>query len=138
MYLRIDTIEHGLKELCNIKAEVEGYHLGYRIVSDNLKVGISVVVDSCNPIKITRDEWEEIATSLGAAFKNIEIRCSDLAEHKARVEHRTTDIDNLHLPTWEQVISRYYEAWDRDVIVLETSGKPVTQSFSKLLEKLED
>ncbi len=57
VYLRIDTIEQGLRELCAIDAQSEGYRLAYRIASDNLRVGLSVVADSCNPVELTRREW---------------------------------------------------------------------------------
>ncbi len=76
-YLRIDTIEQGLRDLCHFKLEAEGYHLSYRIARDNLKLGISVVADSCNPIELTRFEWNKVAIQSNAEFTNIEIICSD-------------------------------------------------------------
>ncbi len=63
IYLRIDTIEQGLKDLCNIDVEGEGYRLAYKIAMDNLKLNLNVVADSCNPINLTRKEWEQVATS---------------------------------------------------------------------------
>jgi predicted kinase len=60
-YLRIDTIEQGLRDLCGTEVEGEGYRLSYRIAEDNLKIGRSVVADSCNPIELTRTEWEDCA-----------------------------------------------------------------------------
>lgn len=71
LYLRIDTVEQGLRELCNFN-EDEGYKLSYRIASDNLKLGINVVADSCNPITLTRREWETIAEINNAIFIKIE------------------------------------------------------------------
>ncbi|WP_320130074.1 hypothetical protein [uncultured Sphaerochaeta sp.] len=35
-YFRLDTIEHGLREICGIKVEGEGYSLAYRMVKDRL------------------------------------------------------------------------------------------------------
>ena len=61
VYLRIDTIEQALRDLCNFKVEGEGYRLSYRIAKDNLLTGNNVVADSCNPIELTRVEFEEIA-----------------------------------------------------------------------------
>src|SRR5688572_30698345 len=60
-YLRIDTIEQALRDICGINVQGEGYRLAYRIAADNLRLGVSVVADSCNPIELTRDEWEEVA-----------------------------------------------------------------------------
>ena len=50
VYLRIDTIEQGLKDLCRINVEGEGYRLAYRMTADNLQLGNNVVADCCNPI----------------------------------------------------------------------------------------
>lgn len=60
-YLRIDTIEQGLRDLCHFQVEGEGYRLSYRIARDNLLLGNSVVADSCNPIWLTRKEWQQVA-----------------------------------------------------------------------------
>ena len=136
MYMRIDTMEEGLSELCNIKVEAEGYRLSYRVIRDDLKLGISAIADSCNTIKITREEWENVALESGSKFQNIEISCSHIAEHESRVISRNIEIQNAHSPTWEQVKSRYYEQWDREIIKIDTSGKTVAQSFTELSQKL--
>lgn len=81
-YLRIDTIEQELKDLFNIDVQAEGYCLAYKIAIDNLKLGLNVIADSCNPIDITRKEWEIIAQSNNGEIINIEIICSDEKEHK--------------------------------------------------------
>ena len=38
VYLRIDTIEQGLKDLCRINVEGEGYQLAYRMAVNNLQL----------------------------------------------------------------------------------------------------
>ena len=75
-FFRIDTIEQGLRDLCRLDVQGEGYRLAYRLVADNLKSGISAVADSCNPEHFTRKEWEEVANSCGCPFLNIEVVCS--------------------------------------------------------------
>lgn len=37
-YIRIDTVEQGLRDLCNYKVEGEGYRLSYRLARDNLQL----------------------------------------------------------------------------------------------------
>ena len=59
-YLRIDTIEQGLRDICGFAVQGEGYWLSYRIAEDNLRLGIDVVADSCNPIELTRREWQQV------------------------------------------------------------------------------
>src|ERR1043165_8989802 len=82
IYLRIDTIEQALREFCSLNVEGEGYRFLYRVAADNLRLGISVVADSCNPIELTRREWEQIASEAGAQYVNIEGVCSDLQQHR--------------------------------------------------------
>jgi len=136
MYVRIDTVEQGLRDLCNFRVEGEGYRLSYRIIRDNLELGISCISDSCNPIGLTRHEWQEVAESVGAKFVNIETSCSDAYEHEQRVITRKNEVANLTLPDWKQVQNRHYEAWKTDVIKIDTSGKSIEASFAELIEKL--
>lgn len=135
-YLRIDTIEHGLRELLSAKVEGEGYRLAYRIASDNLRVGSSVVADSCNPLALTRREWEQVARDVGANYINIEVVCSDTHEHRHRVETRVTDIPGMKLPSWDEVENHAYESWTAERILVDTAGKSVDESIGALFSEL--
>lgn len=97
-YLRIDTIDQAIRDLCSFEVQGEGYRLAYRVAADNLRLGISVISDSCNPIELTRQEWESVAVDSGAHFINIEIICSDKAQHRQRMETRPNPIPGLELP----------------------------------------
>lgn len=135
-YVRIDTVEQGLRDLCSFKVEGEGYRLSYRIIRDNLELGNSCISDSCNPVELTRHEWQEVAESIGARYVNIEVSCSDSCEHEKRVSARKNEVANLKLPDWQQVQNRHYEAWKTDVIKIDTSGKSIETSFTELIKKL--
>lgn len=135
-YLRIDTIEQSLRDLCSVSVEGEGYQLSYRIAADNLKVGISVVADSCNPIELTRKEWEDVARSNDATPVNIEISCSDKTEHRSRVETREPSVLGLRPPTWPEVEQRQYHEWTKDRIVIDTFGKTADESLDQLCSAL--
>jgi predicted kinase len=132
VHLRIDTIEQAMRDLCRISVEGEGYRLAYRIATDNLRLGLSVVADSCNPIALTRREWEKVARTEGAEWINIEVICSDPAEHRRRVETREPEIPKLELPTWEEVIRRVYHPWDESRITIDTAGRSVEASCAEL------
>ena len=134
VYLRIDTVEQGLRDLCGITVEGEGYRLSYRFAADNLKLGMHVVADSCNPIELTRNEWEQVAEQTGADFVNIETICSDAAEHRSRIESRTSDIPGLKLPTWADVQRREYHSWTHPRMVIDTADNkdPLPQLLSEL------
>ena len=57
---------------------------------------------------------------------------ADAAEHRRRVESRASDIDGLVLPTWQDVLNRTYEPWDREHVVLDTA----TGSVDQLVERI--
>ncbi len=134
-WLRVDTIEQGLRDLCGFEPQGEGYRLAYGIAADNLRVGVSVVADSCNPIELTRREWEAVAAENGVTAVNIEVVCSDREEHRQRVEARASEVAGLKLPTWEDVEAREYHPWTTDHITIDTAGKTAEQSFEELNRK---
>jgi predicted kinase len=123
VYLRIDTVEQGLRDLCGVKVEGEGYRLSYRVAADNLNLGHSVVADSCNPIELTRREWRRVAAGAAAAAVDIEVICSDGAEHRRRVEARKTDVPGLALPDWAAIEAREFHPWTTGRIVVDTAGR---------------
>ena len=136
VHLRIDTIEQALRDLCGIDVEGEGYRLAYRVAADNLRLGFDVIVDSCNPIRLTRDEYEDVARSAGADFRNIEVVCSDEDEHRRRVESRDSDIPGLKLPSWEDVRRREFHPWHKERIVVDTAAKTADESLAELVAAL--
>ena len=136
VYLRIDTVEQGLRDLCNLDVQGEGYRLSYRIASDNLNLAHNVVADSCNPIILTRREWEDVAEKNNSIFVNIQILCSDKEEHKKRVETRSVEILGLKSPTWEDIENREYHSWDRERIIIDTAGRTEKESFEELNHKI--
>lgn len=138
MHLRIDTIEQGLRDLCGVHVEGEGYRLAYRVAADNLQLGLNVVADSCNPLELTRREWEQVATKCSASFVNIEVICSIQLEHQRRVESRNSDIAKLQLPTWRDVQNREYHEWSVDRIVIDTANRTPDESLETLMELLVD
>ncbi len=80
-----------------------------------------MIADSVNPIALTRDAWAEVARGNDARLVEVELVCSNTAEHRRRVEERVADIDNLELPTWKEVVGRDYEPWSRARLVLDTA-----------------
>ena len=134
-YLRIDTIEQGLRDLCSVDVQGEGYRLAYRIATDNLHLGVSVIADSCNPIELTRREWEQVALETRARHVNIEVICSDTQEHRRRVETRMCAVPGMKLPTWSEVENREYDNWTVDRIVVDTS-RSVSDCIDELLSEL--
>jgi predicted kinase len=136
VYLRIDTVEQALRDLCRVKVEGEGYRLSYRLAADNLKLGLSVVADSCNPIELTRREWRRVAEDTGAGAVDIEVICSDRSEHRRRVETRQVDVPGLAPPTWEAVVAREYHPWNTERILIDTAGRGPDRCRKQLIDAL--
>lgn len=133
-YIRIDTVEQGLRDLCDItQIDGKGYQLSYRLAQDNLRLGNIVIADSVNPEDFTRKEWNTVATDIGANFLNVEIFCSDKAEHQFRVENRGPSIPGAKPPTWSEVLNRTFHAWTDERVTLDTAGKTSDESFEELL-----
>ncbi len=135
-HLRIDTIEQALRDVCNLDVEGEGYRIAYRIAADNLGMGTAVVADSCNPIELTRTEWEDVALDTGSRFFHIEVICSDPVEHRRRIESRRADIPGLSLPSWRDVLEREYHPWSRARTTIDTAHRSEQDCLNALLVEL--
>jgi predicted kinase len=136
VYLRVDTVEQALRDF-SFDVQEEGYSLCYRIALDNLRLGLSVVADSCNPIELTRRAWEQVARTANADFVNIEIICSDKSAHKKRAEARTTDVKGLTLPTWEEIEKREYHEWQQGRTIIDTAERTESECFEMLLRAID-
>ena len=138
VYLRIDTIEQAIRASGALRKEIgaAGYLTAYRLAADNLRVGRSVVGDSVNPLKVTRDSWAEIARVAGVPLIEVEVVCSNAEEHRTRVECRRSDIEGHSTPSWRNVIELRYEPWFTPHIILDTAGKTVGESRDELMAKL--
>lgn len=140
-YLRVDTVEQALRDAGTLPAGVgaEGYSVLYRVAADNLALGRPVVADLVNPLAVTRDAWRRVAERAGARLVDVEVVCSDPAEHRRRVEGRAGDVAGLVLPTWADVEARAaeYEAWDRTRVVVDTAGRSPGACLTGLLSALD-
>lgn len=133
-YVRIDTIEQALRDSQPLARPVDdaGYRVAYAITTENLRLGRTVIADSVNPLQVTRDAWRAMADDADAKAIEIEVVCSDVTEHRRRVESRHSDIPGLPLPNWREVCAREYQSWDRDHIVVDTANTSVAQTLSAL------
>lgn len=140
VHLRIDSMEQAIRASGVISRPINdaGYRVAYAVAADNLQIGRTVVADSVNPLHLTRDAWVEVANSVQVGVIEVEVKCSDASEHRRRVETRITDIPGLHLPTWEEVVSREYQPWDREHLVIDTAGQTVAQNVNTIREALRE
>jgi predicted kinase len=96
-----------------------------------------VIGDSVNALPVTRAAWKAVANRTYAWLFEIEVVCTDMEEHRRRVETRASDIPGHKLPTWEQVQSREYEPWSEVDLVIDTGTNTVEESVSITVDALE-
>jgi predicted kinase len=133
VYLRIDTIERAIAAGDEtIPIGDEGYRVAYALAEDNLRLGLTVIGDSVNPLQITRNAWRGAAKRAAVRAVEIEVICSDQLEHRRRIETRAVDVP----VTWDEVVARHYEAWVGNHITVDTAGQDIAQTFAALLREL--
>jgi predicted kinase len=137
--VRIDSIEQSIRNSGVLKASVDdaGYRAGYAVAEDNLRLGLLVVADSVNPLAITRAAWRSVAQRGGTRSLDVEIVCTDLIEHRRRVEGRVPDLPGHRLPTWDEAIGRHYEPWDGDRIVIDTAAVGVEEAAATVFSHVD-
>lgn len=129
-YLRIDTVEETMAD-AGVETGALGYTIAYALALDNLAAGNAVVADSVNAIEITRVAWRDVAIKAGVGALEIEIICSDPAEHKRRVEARL--VGGKTGPNWTDVCTRTCEGWSRPVHRIDTAGRAEEESLRDIL-----
>lgn len=138
IHLRVDTIEQVLRESAGPQSMNDtGYRVAYAIAEENLRIGNAVIADSVNPLTVTCDAWLEVANRAGVPLLEVEFKCSDVAEHRKRIENRISDIFGLRLPAWEEVVTREYQKWERPHMVIDTAFYSRQESARLVRERLE-
>jgi len=123
VYLRVDAIEQAIR-LAGVPAGdigPAGYLAANALAASNLVNGLAVVADCVNPVRESREGWRATAARAQTRIIEIEIVCSDPAEHRRRVETRESDVDALVLPTWHEVLERDYAPWEEPHLVVDTA-----------------
>jgi predicted kinase/plasmid stabilization system protein ParE len=130
VHIRIDSIEQAILDsgMGGSPPTDVGYRVGYAVAADNLRVGRTVIADSVNPLAISRDAWLEVASRVQVRAIEIEVVCSDANEHRRRLETRITDFPGSRPLRWHEVVSREYDAWNREHVVIDTSLLRVEQN----------
>jgi len=135
VHLRIDTIEQGLRATGISRVGVAGYVIAQRLAADNLSLGRSVIADCVNPVRESRAAWHAVATAAGTPIIEIEIACSDPAQHRARIETRGADIPGHVLPNWEDVQTLAYEPWP-GALRIDTAGRGAEETVAAILKQI--
>jgi predicted kinase len=140
VYLRIDTIEQALRSTDALAGEVgpAGYVVAYELARSNLSLGLTVVADCVNPLPVTREAWQAVAADASSRIVEVEIVCSDIPEHRRRVEQRSIDVPGLVPPTWAAVQQRDYEPWTTQRLVIDTAFLGAREAAEVILSHTRD
>ena len=138
VWLRIDAMDQAIWASGTAPADLRDwtYRAAQALAVDNLALGREVIADCVNDCQAARDGWQAAAARVGAPLVWLEILCSDAAEHRRRVETRTSDVPGLVLPDWEAVLAREYHAWDRDHLSIDTAHRSIAECVSAALAAL--
>lgn len=135
VYLRIDVIEQAIRSSDVLADDIgpAGYAAAYALAGSNLGLGKDVVADCVNPLMITRAAWRSVAAAAASPIIEVEIICSDIAEHRRRVEGRTGDIRGLIPPSWSAVLAHVYEPWSGPRMIIDTAYAAAADAASEIL-----
>jgi predicted kinase len=137
-YVRVDRIEQAIVAWSPLSHPLGavGYAVAYELAQEQLQLGMDVIVECVNPVTVTRDGWLDMAATAGAVPIEVEVICSDEAEHRRRVETRTSDVDGLSKPTWSAVLEREYEPWHRECLVIDTATTPPESAVDMIAARM--
>ncbi|WP_426393064.1 AAA family ATPase [Variovorax sp. R-27] len=140
VYLRIDTIEQALRSAGVLAGDVGpgGYVVAYELARSNLSLGQTIVADCVNPLLVTREAWQAVAADTSSRIVEVEIVCSDIAEHRRRVEQRSIDVPGLVPTTWAAVQQRDYEPWTTQRLVIDTAFLGAREAAEVILSHTRD
>lgn len=120
-YLRVDAIESAIAT-ATLGPEVgaAGYLVAERIAAGCVESGLDVVVDAVHPVHESREPW--LRAKEAVLF--VEVTCSDIEEHRRRVEARVPDLPGHRVPTWVEVTMHQYEPWkEQSRLVIDNLGE---------------
>ena len=67
---------------------------------------------------------------------NIEVICSNKQIHENRVQIRFKTNKNKY-PSWQNVLDRYYQNWNQEVITIDSANVDINASFKQLINLLD-
>lgn len=137
VYYRIDTLEYYLKKAYSQELIKQGYELVYYQAKENLELRKNVIIDCCNLVKESRELWNKLSQVDSTKIINIEVICSDRQKHQRRVEKRHNNNPNKY-PSWQDVLSRDYDPWNTEYIVVDTYSYDINSSIKYLKSKLQE
>lgn len=125
-------IKSGMKR--SFETGLAAYVVAETLAGEQLKRGLSVIIDAVSSVQEARDMWHSLARKQNATL--IIIECVLERElHKQRIEARIRNMQGIPEVTWEDVENRRkeYLLWEEERLILDT-GIAHGKSVEKALE----
>ena len=135
-YLRIDSIEQGLRDAGLSEVGKAGYQIALQLAEANLALGNPVLADCVNPVAESRQAWSDLAQRLDVPLLDVEVICCDPREHRRRVETRQLDVPGLQGPSWQSVLDHDYQVWAQEPLRLDSASLSPEQAVALILARL--
>jgi predicted kinase len=113
-----------------------GYEMLTAVADLNLGLGLGVVIDSVAWTNRIREEWAVIARQRGAAFRPIEVLCSDPEIHLGRLRARWPAIPARTVVERMEQARLRYEAWEMPHLTLDSVNSSSEELMSAALAYL--
>jgi predicted kinase len=136
VHLVMDRIEAPLKAKLGRDIGPLGYNVAYQVATSNLDLGHVVIADCVNPIAMTRNAWMSVAMGCQATLVQVNVQCSDVQEHRRRVEKRLMEQPMQGLPDWTSVQARQMDEWPEADLTLDTGILSPGESVASILAAL--
>ncbi|MBP6217397.1 MAG: AAA family ATPase [Oligoflexales bacterium] len=133
----VDPIESAILQSGLTRSFATGlaaYLVAETLAREQLKLGLSVVIDAVNPVQEARDMWRKLAEKFRAKLHIIECTLEP-SIHKRRIEERVRSLRGIPEITWERVetVREEYLHWQEERLVLDTVA-PKLQLLTKSLD----
>ena len=122
----VDPIESAILQsgiTRSFETGLAAYVVAERLAAEQLKLGISVIIDAVSGVQEAWDMWRGLSATYDARL--IVIECV-LAEeiHRQRIERRVRGLHGIPEVTWADIEKRKLEylPWDKEHLLLDTSG----------------
>jgi hypothetical protein len=81
---------------------------------------------------MTRNAWRDVGVRAGVGVLEVETICSDLEDHRRRIETRGVQVPGMKPLSWQEVVDRDYHPWERDHLTIDTAGKTLTACIERV------
>ncbi|MDK1387558.1 AAA family ATPase [Sinorhizobium sp. 8-89] len=140
--LSVDPIEAAMwrSDIPKYMTGIAAYEVAAAVAEENLKLGLTVIVDAVNPVEAARATWVRLSKRQKSKLIFVEAHCSDEGVHRKRIENRVRGITGMPDIPWERVEERRaeYEPWSIDRITIDTATKSPEALVQDVLVQMGD